>query len=562
MSQPDAQNPSGNQPYGQQQPPQGGYSQPQPQQGGYGQQPQQQWQQGQYQQQQPQASLYGAPSGAAQNVQQVQVPSVLQNNKDALKSGVIAAAAYYGTSIVAALVIVGIAFMAAPSGAAGGFGMFIGSMFVLAGAGFGGGLAGSAKSGSDSGWFSSVEASGAGSLGMVLLTAAIASAFVAYFVVKKTRKSASLNGVIGWALAVVSGAISLVLIHVVLGLIGTLGMSPNDNVSLRPTYGFAIIGALLAMALVFGIYQLYRLEANNTISLWLLRVREVLPYLGLAYLAAGVVLIIHLLLVFASSSYGFGGPGGGAATFALLFMLLGHVLVAAPALLLGTPINLYASADTSYAESTTIYSGSPGWVTAVTVVLTIVAIVLVGYLASKKLPAAPFIRTGMFAVVFFLSGVLTMIVIGVGGDMKGSSSVGMDVFANGYGTVSGVLVLAMLLWGVVVELVSRYAGILFSQAQVAVQQASASGYQGPSQFAQGQQQVFGDGGAPNQQQYGQGQQYGAAPMPQQGQQYTGGHAAPQPGQQGDNALPQPPEQTQPDSNEGGGEQLPPPPPAQ
>lgn len=575
MSQPDAQNPSGNQPYGQQ-PPQGGngqpYGQPQPQGGHgqqYGQQPQgapapQGWQQGQNQQ--PQTSLYGAPSGAAQNVQQVKIPSAIEQNKDAIKSGAIAGGVYYAASLLVALVMVSLIFLSAPY-SLGGFGVFVGLTFLLGGAGFGSGAATSVTADSNSEWFTSVDAAAGGSLGFVFLTAGIVGAIAAYFAVKATRKSQPLNGIIGWAIAVVSGALSLLILHVVLGLIGTLGLSFYDTVSVRPSYGFAILGALLAMVVIFGVYQLYRISPDSTIKLWLARVREVLPYLGLTYLAAAVVLIIHVLLTVLALP---GGPSSGsgmdASFFAALIFLIGHVLVLAPALLVGVPVEMYAAGDTAHAQSVTAYAASPGWVTAVTILLTLAAAAFVGYVASKKLPAAPFVRTAMFAVVFFIAGIITMIVSGIGGNATADNLPGVGSFlGKGSVAISGLLVLVMALWGLVIELISRFAGIALSQAKVAVAQASQSGYQGPSQFDQGQAQVFGNGGAP---QPGQPPAGGQAPSGGQGS-YQGGYnqqpsSAPMPHQNhdGGSALPQPPEQTQPDTNKGGSDQqLPPPPPA-
>lgn len=575
MSQADAQNPSGNQPNGQQPPQQGGgqgqpYGQPSHQPQG-GQQPPQ-WQQGQAQQPpaqgQPegfnqQTSLYGAPSGAAQNVQQVQIPSVIEQNKDAIKSGVIAGGVYYAASIVVALIMVSLIFLSAPY-SLGGFGVFVGLMFLLGGAGFGSGAATSVTASSSSEWFTGADAAAGGSLGFVFLTAGIIGAFAAYFVVKAVRKSKPLNGIIGWGVAVVSGALALLILHVVFGLIGTLGLSFYDTVSVRPSYGFAILGALLAMVLIFGVYQLYRIAPDSTIKLWLARLREVLPYLALTYLAAGVVLLIHLLLTAVAQPGGSSsGSGIDASFFASIIFLIGHVLVLAPALLIGVPVQMYATGDMTHAQSMTAYAASPGWVTAVTILLTLAAAAFVGYVASKKLPAAPFIRTAMFGIVFFIAGIITMIVSGIGGNATADNLPGVGGFlGKGSIAISGVLVLVMALWGVVIELISRFAGIALSQAKVAVAQASESGYQGPSQFDQGQAQVLGNTGAG---QPGQPAAGGQAPSGGEAS-YQGGYnqqqpsaPAPQQNQDGGSPLPQPPEQTQPDSTEGG-EQLPPPPP--
>ncbi|MDO5727890.1 MAG: hypothetical protein Q4Q03_08200 [Bowdeniella nasicola] len=559
MSQPDAQQPHGNQPSGPQQPPPGGNP------GQFGHQgphqqgapaagqvppPQGQWQaqQGHYQQNPvQQTSLYGAPSGG-QQVQQVQIPAVVQENREALKSGVIAGLSFYAIGLIVGLILTSIAFIEAYN-APGGFGVFIGMVFLIAGTSFGSGIAMKASNSSELGSILDSSSNASGSAGLVFLTVTIIAAIAVYYAMKITRKGEKFRSPVGLAMAIVSAALTLILLHVILGLIGTLGLNESTAVvdaSVRPTYGFAIFAAFVIMALTLGIYQLYRISHHGVVNLWLLRVREVLPYLALAHLFAGAVVFIHMLL--SQLYYDVLRPTE--VIFTLLFGL-GHIIVLAPALLFGVSLNAGGSEFTG--GSSSIYAFAPGWVTAITIILTIVAMVAVGFIASKRLPAAPFIRTGIFAAVFFIAGLIIMLFQGVHasgtGDLPGVGSALASIRIN----ASGLLILVMLVWGVVIELISRYAGVVFSQAQVAVAQASESGYQGPSQFAQGQQQVFGAGGPP---------QPGQAPMP--------GHVPPpaapapqppvQPAQDGDNPLPEPPPATQEFGENDGQQPSPPPPP--
>ncbi len=452
--------------------------------------------------------------GSAPNQTQAQVPSFITANATAIKHGAIAGAAMYGIALVTGLLTMFLALLAKDKLSAG---EIFASLVIAAGNVFGSGTVSSF--GTDSHFTMATYMTGAIIVGLAV-----------FFILRKIRQGKAFDSAAGFWLATGTSWVVVYLLHVVVGLLGSLGA---ENV--RPGYGLAFLTSFMVVLAIMGLYQIFHVEARGLVSMWLLRIREVLPYAFYLMLAHGVIMLLAILIeTIVAPSYGIpsGGTVKGGVVLAALFAL-GDLVLGGPALVVGLPF-------TDEPIDFSLFSVFPAWLTIITVILGLGAGVAIALWMSKKLPPAPFIRTGVIAGVFFVIAIYAIIFARL-------SLVGLI----SSGPISPLAILVYPLWGVAIELISRFAGPIMSTMKAGAS-ASAPSQFGAQQFGgqpgYGQQPQFGhQNGAqpqfgqpgqpqPGQQRYGQQPQYG--PQPQYGQQPQFG-SQPAGGQQTHFGQPQP-----------------------
>lgn len=453
-----------------------------------------------------------------------QLPPVVTQNADALKTGAITGALTWVAAFIIGI-IAAIIMAASSSGPFGGFGAAVGLMFLITGMIFGGGAHVSSSLGGlgDAG----------GNASFTLLTGTILVGVAAYFILKKLRKDKPFGPLVSWAMTTAAMWLTLYLMHVILSLIGSLFMS-NEYMSIRSGFGFAIFATLMLSVIVTGLYEIMRIKEGSTpLKLWLIRAREALPFLALTMLGSGVALAIVLLLGTAADNGSMGQAFVGG------IVLLGHLIFAGPAALVGTPLVFSESSKSFGSLSASLYSLAPVWVTLIGLLLALVLLGFLAYRVSKTLPPAPFVRTGVFAAVFAIAGIIALIFTSVSGGTSGSELRGLLPLTSGSAGMSFLTVFVYALWGAAIDLVARF---VIPLAMPKLKEAAATAKEKARQANQPIPQTDGSAGAAG----AAGQQSAAAPRPSPTHDWGSAPSA----QQAENRvppqeLPEPPRATQP-----------------
>lgn len=416
--------------------------------------------------QQPPTAAYQMPAGASS----AQVPPILSKYSDAIKSGAITASLMWVTALVVGLL--GLLLLMALSGGPGPFNAsFIALLFIAAGMSFGGG----------------VHMSGGGPLfgdqaahaSIVVLTGTIIVSIVGYFILKKLRKNRPFGSLGALVAGIVSLWLTLCLMHLVLSAIGSLFRTGGSlAITMRSGFGFPVVAIFLIALVLCVVYEINRITVADTpLKLWGIRAREAFPFLTYTMLGTGLITLVVLVLGgLSTGELRSTGVGGG---FATAIFALGHLFFAGPGLAIGSPMTFSSPGAGFGSYSAGLFSFLPAWASLISIVAALALLFGLAVYLSRKLPPAPMIRTGVFAVVFAIAGIIAMILTGISGELgilEELNALGVNGFGSGRMGMSFILVFVYALWGAVIDLVARFVvpGALpaLKQAKQKVQQVN------------------------------------------------------------------------------------------